>query len=213
MEQLPGQYGSGDLIGICLGRSRKEGSQPRGRGSRCLFLVLMMAQPVVRCPRGRFLKIDAMAATRSSAFSAPTIAKWKMGHGGNLTWDLDSWVKLGVRGNEGLGVLGSLSGFPRAPPPQPPPPKVLPESTDAQSSGALPLSSRGPETRCKPRLGIGTLRGMRGRPHPLFTRLLLFIQSPHMAPAPEFPTSSTNPQARCPVSPPGERQREDTMRK
>lgn len=46
----------------------------------------------------------------------------------------------------------------------------MPESTDAQSSGALYLNSRGPETRCKPRLGIGTLRGMRGRPHPLFTR-------------------------------------------
>lgn len=179
-----------------------------GRGSRCLFLVLMMAQPVVRCPRGRFLKIDAMAATRSSAFSAPTIAKWKMGRGGNLTWDLDSWVKMTSRLVFLEASRGSLE-----PHPLNHPPKVLPESTDAQSSGALFLNSRGPETRCKPRLGIGTLRGMRGRPHPLFTRLLLFIQSPHMAPAPEFPTSSTNPQARCPVSPPGERQREDMMRK
>lgn len=35
---------------------------------------------------------------------------------------------------------------------------MLAESTDVQSSGARPLNSRGPETRCKPRLGIGTLR-------------------------------------------------------
>lgn len=108
VEQLPGQYASGDLIGICPGRSRKE-------GSRCSFLVLMMVQTVGRCPRGRFLKTDAMAATRSSAVSAPTIVKWKMGRGGNLTWDLDSWVKLGVRGND-LVFLESFSGFPRAPP-------------------------------------------------------------------------------------------------
>jgi hypothetical protein len=84
-----------------------------------LVLVLIMVLSVV-VQEGGFLKIDSMAATRSSAFSAPTIAKWKMGRGQNLTWDLDSWVKLGVRGND-LVFLEASRGSLEPHPPQPPP--------------------------------------------------------------------------------------------